>query len=137
MDRPENTPPILSEQVLVSGNITPLTLTSDGRLRWTDGCQRCLTVKKDVLGFATEGPKIRIRAVVQGGDKICMFESSGRPVRKDYVFEPLSEDSLRLWCEKLREYIDSLGKFRVFFVKLWPFGVVIGFEFPLFSLQLC
>jgi sphingosine kinase len=124
MELPDNTRPILSERVLVSGNITPLTLTSDGKLRWTEGCQRCLTVKKDVLGFATEGPKIRIRAVVEGGDKSC-FGSSGDPVRKDYVFEPLSEDSLRLWCEKLREYIDSLGKFRV----LWfRFVFCLGME---------
>lgn len=51
-----------------------------------------------------------------------MFESSGRPVRKDYVFEPLSEDSLRLWCEKLREYIDSLGRPKRLFVFVNPFG---------------
>jgi sphingosine kinase len=115
MDQPENLPPIVSERVLVNGNITLLTLTSDGRLRWTERGQRSLTVEKDVLGFATEGPKIRIRAVVEGGDRLCFFWSRAAPVRKDFVFQPLSEDSLTLWCQKLREFIDSLGKFSVFY----------------------
>lgn len=116
MDQPENPPPIVSERVLVNGDITQLTLTGDGRLSWTERGQRSLTVEKDVLGFATEGPKIRIRAVVEGGDRICLFGSRGAPVRKDFVFQPLSEDSLRLLCQRLREYIDSLGKFRVYSV---------------------
>lgn len=102
---------ILSDRVRVSGGITAMTLTGDGSLRWTDGPQRSLTLEKQVLGFVVEGNKIRIRAVVDGRDEICCGGSAGSIVRKDFVFEPLSEDSKRLWCEKLRDFIDSFGKF--------------------------
>lgn len=101
----------LSDRVRVSGRITAMTLTGDGRLRWTDGHQRSLTLEKQVLGFVVEGSKIRIRAVVDGRDEICCGGRAGSVVRKDFVFEPLSEDSKRLWCEKLRDFIDSFGKF--------------------------
>ena len=101
----------LSDRVRVSGRITAMTLTGDGRLRWTDGHQRSLTLEKHVLGFVVEGGKIRIRAVVDGRDEICCGGRAGSVVRKDFVFEPLSEDSKRLWCEKIRDFIDSFGKF--------------------------
>lgn len=102
---------ILSERVRVSSRITSMTLTGDGTLRWTDGRQRSLTLEKEVLGFVVEGGKIRIRAVVEGRDGLCCGGSTGCVVRKDFVFEPLSEDSQRLWCEKLRDFMDSFGKF--------------------------
>ncbi|XP_040366022.1 uncharacterized protein LOC112179534 [Rosa chinensis] len=35
--------------------------------------------------------------------------SGGALVRKDLVFEPLSEDSKSFCCQKLLEFIDSLG----------------------------
>ncbi|KAK2644190.1 hypothetical protein Ddye_019385 [Dipteronia dyeriana] len=113
---------IMSDRVLVNGAITPLTLTGDGVLRWSGGGQRSLTVEKEVLGFVAEGSRIRIRTVLEGGGGICCGESSGGLVRKDFVFEPLSEDSQRLWCEKLREYIDSLGRPKRLFIFVNPFG---------------
>ncbi|TXG47295.1 hypothetical protein EZV62_026589 [Acer yangbiense] len=99
---------IMSDRVLVNGTITQLTLTGDGVIRWSGGGQLSLTVEKEVLGFVAEGSRIRIRTVLEGGGGICCGESPGGLVRKDFVFELLSEDSQRLWCEKLREYIDSL-----------------------------
>ncbi|KAF5475600.1 hypothetical protein F2P56_007392 [Juglans regia] len=121
MDQPESLP-ILSDRVLVNGGVTPLTLTADGRLRWTERSQRSLKVEKEVLGFSAEGPKIRIRAIVEGGGGIFCIGSARNLVRKDFVFQPLSEDSLVLWCQRLREYIDSLGRPKHLFVLLNPFG---------------
>lgn len=121
---PETSQPIVSERVLVNGNETQLTLTGDGFLRWTDGGQRCLIVEKEVLGFAADGPKIRIRTIVNVREcGIWCIEGSVALVRKDFVFQPLSEDSLRLWCENLRECIGSLGKFRAFFRFLFRSGM--------------
>lgn len=111
MDRPESAQPqpVLSDRVLINGTVTPVTLFADGVLRWSERGQRSLIVEKEVLGFAAEGPKIRIRALVEDGDGICCVASRGAVVRKEFVFKPLSEDSHRLWCQKLREHIDSLG----------------------------
>ncbi|KAB1221898.1 Sphingosine kinase 1 [Morella rubra] len=120
---PETSQPIVSERVLVNGNETQLTLTGDGFLRWKDGGQRCLIVEKEVLGFAADGPKIRIRTIVNVREcGIWCIEGSVALVRKDFVFQPLSEDSLRLWCENLRECIGSLGRPKRLFVFVNPFG---------------
>ena len=101
--------PVLSDRVLVNGTVTEATLASDGGLRWSEGGSlRRLEVAREVLGFSAEGSRIKIRAAVESGGIYCV---GGReaPVRKTFVFEPLSEDSLKLWCQKLQGYIDSLG----------------------------
>lgn len=105
---------ILSDQVRINGSITEMTLTGDGKLRWADGGQRSLNVEKEVLGFVAEGSRIKIRTVVEARDQICCGGSTGGLMRKNYVFEPLSEDSQRLWCEKLRERVDSFGELNNF-----------------------
>nr|KJB69415.1 hypothetical protein B456_011G022500 [Gossypium raimondii] len=105
----DNLSPILSDQVLVNGTAVPLTLTGDGKLRFLGKRQRCLTLEKEVLGFAVEeGSRIRIKAVVEEREGICCCGNRGDLVRESFVFEPLSEDSLALWSQKLRDYIDSL-----------------------------
>ncbi|WCJ26945.1 sphingosine kinase 1 [Euphorbia peplus] len=114
---------IISENVSVNGTVTLLTLTSDGVLRWTERRQRCLIVEKQVLGFVVEGDnKVRIRTLVDNGDGVCCGGSNGALVRKDFVFQALTEDSGRLWCRKLRDYLDSLGRPRRLFVFVNPFG---------------
>ncbi|KAL5772539.1 hypothetical protein ACOSQ2_012463 [Xanthoceras sorbifolium] len=113
---------VMSDRVIVNGTVTPMTLTEDGVLRWSGGSQRSLTLEKEVLGFVVEGSRIRIRAILEGGGGICCGGSTGSLVRKDLVFEPLSEDSQRLWCQKLREYIDSLGRPKRLFLFVNPFG---------------
>ncbi|PQQ07253.1 sphingosine kinase 1-like isoform X1 [Prunus yedoensis var. nudiflora] len=124
MDRPESAQPqpVLSDRVLINDTVTSVTLFADGVLRWSERGQRSLIVEKEVLGFAAEGPKIRIRALVEDGDGICCVASRGAVVRKEFVFKPLSEDSHRLWCQKLREHIDSLGRPKRLFVFVNPFG---------------
>ncbi|KAJ7968468.1 sphingosine kinase 1 [Quillaja saponaria] len=122
MDRLDDQPPIISDRVIINGIMTPVTLSKDGRLRWSERGQRNLTVEKEVLGFVTDGPKIKIRTIVDSEDGICCVGSSGNLVRKDFVFQPLSEESQRLWCQKLREYIDSLGRPKSLFIFLNPYG---------------
>ncbi|KAF3451560.1 hypothetical protein FNV43_RR07655 [Rhamnella rubrinervis] len=113
--------PLVSDRVVVNGTVTSLTLSENGLLRWWEGGQRCLAMEKEVLGFSTDGPKIKIRAVVQGGAGICCVAGRGS-VRKEFVFQLLSEDMQSLWCQKLREYIDSLGRPKRLLVFLNPFG---------------
>lgn len=114
--------PIISDRVLINGALTLVTLLVDGRLLWSENGQRCLTIEKEVLGFAIEGPKIRIKAIVQGGDGICCVGSGGKLTRKDFVFQTISEDSHKLWCQKLREYVDSLGRPKRLLIFVNPFG---------------
>lgn len=114
MDPPETShppppPPAISDRVLIDGTVAPVALTADGRLVCSGGRQRGLSVEKEVLGFDAEGPRIRIKAIFEAGDGACCVGSRGRLMRKDFVFEPLSEESKKLWCEKLRDCIDSLG----------------------------
>lgn len=113
--------PLVSDRVVVNGTVSPLTLSEAGELRWWEGGQRCLAMEKEVLGFSTDGPKIKIRAVVQGGAGICCVAGRGTMVRKEFVFQLLSKDMQSLWCQKLREYIDSLGNSRVFLLSRFGF----------------
>ncbi|XP_022142216.1 sphingosine kinase 1 isoform X2 [Momordica charantia] len=123
MDQSGEPEPILNHRVLLlDGTVTPLVLTVDGLLRWSDKGHRCLSVEKEVLGFSTDGPKIKIKAIVEDGDGLFCFGSRGALVRKVFVFQPLSEDSHRLWCLKLREFIDLLGRPKRLFVFVNPFG---------------
>ncbi|EEF37693.1 sphingosine kinase 1 isoform X1 [Ricinus communis] len=114
--------PIISDQVIVNGATTLLTLTAGGILRWTDRGQRCLTVEKEVLGFVIEGSKIRVKTIIDNGDGICCAGNSGALVRKDFVFQPLTEDSQRVLCNRLRDYLDSLGRPKRLLVFVNPFG---------------
>ncbi|GLT49450.1 hypothetical protein SLA2020_230030 [Shorea laevis] len=121
-DQPESQSVILSDRVKINGTVLPLEVTGDGKLRWTDEGQRSLTLEKEVLGFSVDGSRIKIKAVVEKGGGICCVGNGGHLVRKSFVFEPLSEDSLRLWCQKLRDYMDSLGRPKRLFIFMNPFG---------------
>ncbi|KAJ4833902.1 Sphingosine kinase 1 [Turnera subulata] len=116
-------PNLVSDRVRINGAVTVLTLTADGKLRWTGGeGQRDLTLEKEVLGFAIEGAKIRVKTVVEKGGGICCVGSAGTLVRKDFVFEPLNRDAQVLWCRCLRDSLDSLGRPKRLFVFVNPFG---------------
>ncbi|KAL3377364.1 hypothetical protein AABB24_003660 [Solanum stoloniferum] len=114
MDPTDAGAPLLSDQVQISGNVVPMTLTTGGKLRWPD---RCLSIAKDVLGFTVEGSRIKINAVIESGPGICCPSNVGAPMRKTFTFEPLSEDSLRLWNQRLQSVIDSLGNYFVVFLR--------------------
>ena len=120
MDQPDTQqPPVISERVIVNGIVTQAALFADGRLWWSDTVQSCLNVEKDVIGFVCDGPRIRVKTVVESRNGLCCVDNKGKLVRKDVLFQPLSEESQRLWCQKLREYVDSLGKYC--WVLLWFF----------------
>lgn len=121
--KPTPIAPILSERVRVNGVETPVTFAvEEGKLRWTENC---LSIEKEVLGFTVEGTKIKIRVVKEdeGGGIICCGGNTGVKVRRRrFDFEMLSEDSLRIWSQKLQEFIDSLGRPKRLFVFVNPYG---------------
>jgi len=110
--------PLMSDRVTVNGTVTPLALLADGRLWWSEGVHRCLSVEKDVLSFVTSGPYIKIKSLVETRDGCCSTGASTRLARNDVVFMPSSEESHRLWCQKLCEFVDSLGKLNFTFLLL-------------------
>ncbi|MBA0836718.1 hypothetical protein Goarm_008913, partial [Gossypium armourianum] len=118
----ENLSPFISDRVLVNGKVVPLTFTRDGKLRWNHNDRRCLNVEKEALGFTFEGSRIRVNVVVEKRDRILCFANMGGIGRQSFVFEPLSEESLTLWSQKLRDYIDSLGRPKTLLIFVNPFG---------------
>ncbi|KAI4365106.1 hypothetical protein MLD38_021124 [Melastoma candidum] len=124
MDRPEIHH--LTEIVLIDGRERPLTLTSDGRFLWPEGGQRSFSVEREVLGFAADGPrKVKVRVLLEEGGGFCVGAGnvgSGKLVRRELVFEALTEESSRAWCSKLEEYIGYLGRPKRLCVLLNPFG---------------
>ncbi|XP_020220229.1 sphingosine kinase 1 isoform X1 [Cajanus cajan] len=114
--------PLMSDRVTVNGTVTPLALLADGRLWWSEGIHRCLSVEKDVLGFVASGPYIKIKSLVESRDGCCVSGGPARLVRNDVVFMPSSQASHGLWCQKLREFVDSLGRPKRLFVFVNPFG---------------
>ncbi|KAK4794116.1 hypothetical protein SAY86_012110 [Trapa natans] len=117
---------IVSDLVRVNGIVTRLTLTLDGRLVWMEAGQRCLWLEKEVLGFSTEGSCIRIRAAIEFDEVGCCVGPGGgggrRVVRRVLACETLSTESFTLWCQKLRDYLDSLGRPKKLLIFLNPFG---------------
>ncbi|KAL2343965.1 hypothetical protein Fmac_005250 [Flemingia macrophylla] len=119
MDR---TAVIISDRVNVNGTLTQLSLLADGRLWWPEGGQRNLTIEKELLGFAVDGPNITLKTIVETADGCCGGVTRGKLLRSDVVFRPSSDESHRLWCQKLREFIDSLERPKSLFVFVNPFG---------------
>ena len=114
--QPENdhlpSPPLISDRVLINGVVTPLTLTAEGELQWTTETGRGKsTTEKEILSFAVEGNKVRVKTLVEstGSSSICCGGSGGDYARKEFVFEPLYDESRKLWCDKLRQRLHSLG----------------------------
>ncbi|KAK2393447.1 Sphingosine kinase 1 [Trifolium repens] len=122
MDLSAHQRPLFSDRVTVNGTITPLALLADGRLWWSEGIQRCLSVEKDVIGFVSTGSSIKIKTLVEARDGCCTTGAPAKLVRNDVVFKPSSEETHRIWCQKLREFIDSLGRPKRLFVFVNPFG---------------
>ncbi|CAF2236888.1 unnamed protein product [Brassica napus] len=115
---------IVVDLVLIDGELGMVKLTADGVLEAIEYGEpsRYWTVKKDVLGFVVEGKYIRIKTVVEREEGICCGEFGGDYSRKDFVFEPFSEDAKNRFCFKLRHYLDSLGRPKRLLVFVNPFG---------------
>ncbi|MCI17820.1 sphingosine kinase 1-like [Trifolium medium] len=71
MDLSAHQRPLFSDRVTVNGTVTPLALLADGRLWWSEGIQRCLSVDKDVIGFVSTGSNIKIKTLVEARDGCC------------------------------------------------------------------
>lgn len=101
---------IVSDEVLVNGIRTSLTLTSDGTLRWFDqhGKLSSLCVEKQVLGLTTVEMLITVNTILSKGGGVFCLGREGL-VRTRFVFQALSADSLRILSHKIQAYIDSLG----------------------------
>ena len=69
------------------------------------------TTEKEILSFAVEGNKVRVKTLVEstGSSSSCCGGSGGDYARKEFVFEPLYDESRKLWCDKLRQRLHSLG----------------------------
>ncbi|CAN7031913.1 hypothetical protein BRARA_H01062 [Brassica rapa] len=115
---------IVVDLVLIDGELGMVKLTANGVLEAIEYGEpsRYWTVKKDVLGFVVEGKYIRIKTVVEREEGICCGEFGGDYSRKDFVFEPFSEDAKNRFCFKLRHYLDSLGRPKRLLVFVNPFG---------------
>ncbi|KAL6573932.1 hypothetical protein OROHE_001474 [Orobanche hederae] len=110
---------IVSDQVRANGRTTTATLSAEGQLRWAE---LRLDMEKQVLGFSVEGLKIKIRAVVEATAGICCSSGKQPLIRKNFTLELSSDDSVRLWTQKLQEYLDSLGRPKRLFIFVNPFG---------------
>lgn len=125
---------VLSDRVRINDVATLVTLTAGGQLRWSG---RCLEIEKEVLGFSVEGSRIKIRAVVESEAGICCCENKIALLRKTFTFEPFSDESLRLWSQKLQELIDSLGKNHHFlnylFIAIFP-TILEAYTFNIYGL---
>ncbi|GER25519.1 sphingosine kinase [Striga asiatica] len=110
---------ILSDQVRVDGDTTRATFSAGGLLRWGE---RRLQLEKEVLGFSVEGSNLKIRAAVEAPAGICCSSGKSSLVRTSFSLELLSNDSLRIWSQKLQEYLDSLGRPKRLFIFVNPFG---------------
>ncbi|KAK9681792.1 hypothetical protein RND81_10G028200 [Saponaria officinalis] len=120
----ENPSIILSDDVTIAGNLTPLIFFSDGTLRWSNGGdERRLILEKEVLGVSIDGSRIILRCVVEngGGGGFLCCATTETLVRKSFVFQ-LPDDSVTVWFQKLREFLDSLGRPKRLLVLVNPYG---------------
>ncbi|KAK1378841.1 Sphingosine kinase 1 [Heracleum sosnowskyi] len=114
----------ISDLVKIDGITTTLTLTYAGKLSWNDGGDhRSLTIEKEVLGFSILGSKIFVKTIIDKSDAYCCTGDKTAPLRKSFVFEPLSEASLQLWSNMIQENLDSLaGRPKKLLILVNPFG---------------
>ncbi|KAF9614121.1 hypothetical protein IFM89_015383 [Coptis chinensis] len=125
----------ISSQVKINKTQTTLTLTTtDGKLRWNDGSrERCITIEREVLGFGIEekeGFLVRVKALVEKESGSCIIrgggidKGGGKGIRKreDFLFQFFDEDSFKIFCQKFREFLDSLDRPKRLLVIVNPFG---------------
>ncbi|EPS68311.1 d-erythro-sphingosine kinase, partial [Genlisea aurea] len=103
-----------------NGDVTTATFSADGQLSWPG---HRLLIEKQVLGFSIQGLKIHVRAVVESATATCFSCcAKSKLIRKTFTLQTLSDDSLDVWVQKLRGYLDSLGRPKRLFVLVNPYG---------------
>ncbi|WOL07715.1 sphingosine kinase 2 [Canna indica] len=119
--------PTLRERVRIDGSPAEASLVADGTLRWSsdNGGEWCLALDSEVLGLEAVGLRIAIRAFVEltkglascgGGNGI------GKRVRRGYVLEMPTEEAASRWTERMKDYLDSIGRPKRLFFFVNPFG---------------
>ncbi|PWA56274.1 diacylglycerol kinase, catalytic domain-containing protein [Artemisia annua] len=111
---------IFSDEVLVNGYKTALTLSTDGILRWhdTNNVLHSLSIEEQFLGVSNAGQHVIVKSFVKE-DGFCFGSCL---VRKTFVFEPFSPHSLRILFDNIQSYIHSLGRPKRLFIFVNPFG---------------
>ncbi|CAL9077229.1 unnamed protein product [Musa acuminata var. zebrina] len=114
-DKTETSVPTLTERVRIDGAPAKASLAADGTLRWSsgEGGERCLALESEGLGLDVVGRRITIRAFVgalKGLSSCGGRRGAGKRVRRDHVLEMPTEELASRWSERMRAYIDSLGK---------------------------
>ncbi|KAI0527275.1 hypothetical protein KFK09_002874 [Dendrobium nobile] len=118
----------MTERIQVNGLPAEASFTAGGDLRWrVDGGagrgEQSLAVESSVLGFKAEGRVITVRAFVsQLKGPFCGVGNLGNRVMKNFVLEMPTEVVAKMWSERLRKYIDSLGRPKRIFIFLNPYG---------------
>nr|GEV35051.1 ATP-NAD kinase-like domain-containing protein [Tanacetum cinerariifolium] len=107
----EDSTMLFSDEVLVNGFKTALSLSRDGILRWYDSGNvlHSLSVEKHVLGVSTVGQHMIVIKSFVKDDEFCFGRSC--LVRKTFLFEPFSGHSLRILFHNLQSYLHSLESY--------------------------
>lgn len=112
---------IMSDQVIIDGKLTALSLHSDGNLRWVDsGKDRCLNLEKEVIGVSLEDSRVVVKCAVESGGGVVCCKSMVK--RTKFQFQPCSQDFRDIWFQKIREYLHSLDRPKRLFVLVNPYG---------------
>ncbi|PKU80901.1 Sphingosine kinase 1 [Dendrobium catenatum] len=111
-----------TEMIRVNGLQAEVTLSAGGELQWRlDGSgEQSLAIESDVLGFSSEGREITLRGYVnepRSGDG-----ELGKRVRKDFVLVMPTEVLAESWSDRIRDFINSLGRPKRVFIILNPYG---------------
>ncbi|CAD5175675.1 sphingosine kinase 2 [Musa acuminata AAA Group] len=126
-DKTETSVPTLTERVRIDGAPAKASLAADGTLRWSsgEGGERCLALESEGLGLDVVGRRITIRAFVgalKGLSSCGGRRGAGKRVRRDHVLEMPTEELASRWSERMRAYIDSLGRPKRLLIIVNPFG---------------
>ncbi|KAK8953691.1 Sphingosine kinase 2 [Platanthera guangdongensis] len=117
--------PTMTERIKLNGLPAEASLSVDGELRWRidAGDEQILDVESEVLGFSADGREIRVNAFAHElKSPFCGSGTLGKRTMKDFVLEMPSESVAGIWGQRLRKYIDSLGRPKRFFIFLNPYG---------------
>ncbi|KAL0911248.1 hypothetical protein M5K25_019373 [Dendrobium thyrsiflorum] len=111
-----------TEMIRVNGLQAEATLSAGGELQWRlDGSgEQSLAIESEVLGFSSEGREITVRGYVN--EPRSGEGELGKRVRKDFVLVMPTEVVAESWSDRIRDFINSLGRPKRVFIILNPYG---------------
>lgn len=104
-----------AEWIRIDGVESWARLEADGALHWGVGAgERRLRLESDILGLATGGSWITVRAFEGTSEGGCCGVVGGaggrRRARRDYVLQMADEAAARRWSDRINEFLGALGK---------------------------